>query len=77
MTSVYSHEYKEFLEKLKKARQEAGLTQLQAAEAVGRPQSFISKCESGERRVDIIELAFFSRLYSKPLTYFIADDGEL
>ena len=37
------------------ARHAAGLTQAQVAEALGCPQSFVSKYEQGERRLDVIE----------------------
>ncbi len=37
---------------------------------MGRPQSFVSKCESGERRVDFVELQYFARTYKKPLSFF-------
>lgn len=49
----------------------AGLTQVQVAAALGKHQSFVSKCESGERRVDIIELLVFAELYELPLNFFI------
>jgi len=35
-------------------------------------QSYVSKCESGERRVDVIDLAKFARLYRKSLPYFVS-----
>jgi len=44
------------LELLIKARKDAGVTQEQLAKRLNRPQSFVSKCENGERRVDVIEL---------------------
>lgn len=37
------------------ARHAAGLTQAELAEALGRPQSFVSKYEQGERRLDVVE----------------------
>lgn len=46
------------------------MTQAEAAFALQRPQSFLSKCESGERRVDFVELKEFARLYKVPLTFF-------
>ncbi len=67
---IWSKEYKSFLEKLRKARRTAGLTQVEAAKKLGEPQSFISKCESGERRVDVVELRRFATIYAKPLKYF-------
>ncbi len=41
---------------LRQVRNEAGLTQTDIAERLGQPQSFVSKYESGERRLDILEL---------------------
>ena len=46
------------------ARKDAGLTQVQVAKAFGTHASFVSKCESGERRIDVVELADFCRLYN-------------
>jgi transcriptional regulator with XRE-family HTH domain len=43
------------LELLLAAREKAGLTQQQLADRLGKPQSFISKYEGGERRIDVIE----------------------
>jgi hypothetical protein len=40
-----------------------------------RAQSYVSKCESGERRVDVIELAEFARLYGKRLDFFVRLDN--
>jgi transcriptional regulator with XRE-family HTH domain len=48
------------------------MTQVDAANQMGVQQSFISKCESGERRVDIVEVQLFASIYDKPLTYFIS-----
>jgi transcriptional regulator with XRE-family HTH domain len=63
--------YKSFLARLREARTEAKLTQAQVAARLRRPQSFVSKCESGERRVDVVELLEFARLYRKELPFFI------
>jgi helix-turn-helix protein len=48
------------------------LTQGEVAAALNRPQSFVAKCESGERRIDVIELEDFARLYRKPISFFLA-----
>ena len=49
----------------------AGLTQVEVAKKLRRPQSYVSKCESGKRRVDVVELAEFAQLYRKDLNFFI------
>ena len=67
---TYKLLYREFLSKLIQARKEAKLSQADVARLLEKPQSYISKCESGERRVDIVELQIFSSIYNKPLTFF-------
>ena len=47
--------YQSFFERLRRARVSAGLTQAEVAAKVGRPQTWVSKCELGERRVDFVE----------------------
>ena len=71
MTLIYSAGYQRFLVRLRQAREDARMTQEQAAAALGRRQSFLSKCESGERRVDVEDLRRFALLYRKPLSFFV------
>ncbi|MBD2530976.1 helix-turn-helix transcriptional regulator [Nostoc flagelliforme FACHB-838] len=68
--SIYSVRYKAFLTRLREARLKAGLTQIEVAQKLNQPQSYVSRCESGERRVDV-ELTDFAMIYKKPLTYFV------
>jgi len=69
--STYTDEYQKFLRLLKKARKEAKLTQVEVADILHQPQSYVSKCESGEKRVDIIEVCKFAKIYKKPIEYFV------
>jgi DNA-binding XRE family transcriptional regulator len=62
--------YSALSRQLRRAREEAGLTQVEAAKRLSKPQSFISKCESGERRLDVVELKSIAKLYGKNLAYF-------
>lgn len=57
--SVHTPAYRALLETLIAAREEAGLTQVELAARLGRTQSFISKCERGERRIDLVEFVEF------------------
>lgn len=59
----YRERYRRFRVLLRAARERAGFTQREAAKRLGKPQSFVSKCESGERRVDFVELLIFAELY--------------
>ena len=68
----YRQRYRAFLDRLRNARQEAHLTQVDVARSLRRPQSFVSKCESGERRVDVVELQEFAHLYGKSLDFFVS-----
>ncbi len=71
MESTRTPPYRRFVGRLRAARKEAGLTQVQVAKRLRRTQAFVSKSESGDRRVDVIELKAFARLYRKPLDYFL------
>lgn len=59
--STFTTEYAVFLRCLRDARRKAGLTQVQVAERLGQTQSWVSKCERGERRLDIVEVREFCR----------------
>ncbi|OUL27899.1 hypothetical protein BV378_09095 [Nostoc sp. RF31YmG] len=69
--SIYSVRYKAFLRRLRSARLEANLTQVEVSQKLNQPQSYVSRCESGERRVDVVELTDFATIYKKPLEYFV------
>jgi transcriptional regulator with XRE-family HTH domain len=69
--SIRTKEYQNFALKLKNARLEAGLTQVDASKKLKRPQSYISKAEAGEQRLDVVELQKFAKLYNKNINYFI------
>ncbi len=58
------------MERLKSARLEAGLTQAGVAKILKKPQSYVSKCEMGERRVDVVDLQRMARIYKKELMTF-------
>jgi transcriptional regulator with XRE-family HTH domain len=62
LKSIYAEDYQRLLNLLVQARKQANLTQQKLAEALGRPQSFVSKFESGERRIDIVEFLTISRV---------------
>ena len=55
-TSIWSKQNQLLQQTLKELRISASLTQLQLAEKLTKPQSYVSKYESGERRLDLIEL---------------------
>lgn len=69
--SLFSEEYDRFLKLLRDARVKAGLTQNDAAKRLGKPQSYVSKCESGERRVDVVELLSFCDVYEIEASVFV------
>jgi transcriptional regulator with XRE-family HTH domain len=56
---------------LRSIRTEAGLTQTDVARRLKQPQSFVSKYESGERRLDVLELREVCRAIGVPLPEFI------
>ena len=69
--TIYSKAHKYTIEQLKKARIAAKLDQQKAAKLLRKTQSYISKLESGQRRVDVVALREFARIYKKPISYFL------
>lgn len=71
----HSRKYLQLLKALRDARKQAGLTQLDVAAKLGTYASYVSKCESGERRIDVAELAAFCRIYKINLFSFLRSVG--
>jgi len=69
--SVHSEDYGRIIKRLKEARLESNLSQQDVADKLGKPQSYISKIESGERRLDVAEMKKFAAIYKKPVDYFL------
>ena len=69
--SIHSKEYQAVLSQLKKTRIEVDLKQEEVAKILKKPQSYISKIERGERRLDVTELKKIADIYKKPLDYFV------
>ena len=69
--SLFTDGYEVFLQVLREARLASGLSQEDLAEEIGETQSFISKCERGERRIDVVELAAMCRALGITLAQFV------
>lgn len=68
---IYSEEHKYMVSQLTKARQETGLDQEKVAKILKKSQSYISKIESGQRRIDVVQLKEFAKVYKKDINYFL------
>ncbi len=73
MVSPYDERYEQLVQRLRRAREEANLSQVKVAEKLGLSQPLVSRIEAGERKIDPIELAMLCRLYRKPVKYFVPD----
>ena len=69
--TIFSTEYVRFLGLLRQIREQAGLTQVELAQRLHTTQSFISKCERGDRRIDIVELRAFCTAMGISLMQFV------
>lgn len=69
--SIFTRDYAILLKLLKGAREKAGVTQVELGEKVGKPQTFISKVERGDRRLDLVELRAFCIAIGLPLAEFV------
>ncbi|HCS79001.1 TPA: hypothetical protein DIV55_04640 [Patescibacteria group bacterium] len=69
--AIYTEEHKNLIRKLKSARLSAKLDQKTAAKLLNKSQSYVSKMESGQRRVDIVQLKALADVYKKSIDYFL------
>jgi transcriptional regulator with XRE-family HTH domain len=70
--SIYTREYAAMLKLLREARERAGLTQVELAAALDQSQSFVSKVEAGDRRLDLVQLRTILRALGVGLSEFVA-----
>jgi transcriptional regulator with XRE-family HTH domain len=76
--SIFSESYGIFLRQLRAAREKSGLSQVELANRLNETQSWVSKCERGERRIDVIELRAFCEAMNVPFLEFCQKlDSEL
>jgi len=68
--SLRSKEQVELQKLLADARKEAGLLQEELAKRLEKPQSFVSKYEIGERRLDMIEVYHICKVIGIPFSEF-------
>lgn len=69
--NIYLEDHKKIINKLKQARLASELTQFEVAVKLNKPQSYVSKSESGDRRIDVTELKKMATLYKKDINFFI------
>ena len=64
--STHNTDYQLLLSVLKTTRKRMGVSQVELAELLGNTQTFVSKCERGERRIDVVELVEFAEALGVP-----------
>ena len=69
--TIYTPEYAAVLRLFRQAREDAGITQVDLAKRLGQTQSFVSKVERGDRRLDIIQLRTILKLFGTTLPQFV------
>ncbi len=70
--TIYAPEYAVVLRLFREAREQSGLTQVELAERLGQTQSFVSKIERGDRRLDLIQLRTILAHFDVTLPEFVA-----
>jgi transcriptional regulator with XRE-family HTH domain len=61
LKSTHSAQYRALLARMRAAREGRGISQQELARRLGKPQSYVSKAELGERRLDVVEFLHFMR----------------
>ena len=69
--TITDDDYKVFVGRLKKVREEANMTQVEVAKKLESTQAYVSKVEKGQLRVDVAQLKKFAKIYGKSASYFL------
>lgn len=64
--STHNPDYRLLLGVLREARKQQGVSQVELATRLGNTQTFVSKCERGERRIDLVEFVEFAEALKLP-----------
>ncbi len=75
--TLFTAEFDVLRKLLSKKREYAGLTQEEIAERIDETQSYVSKCERGDRRLDLVQLRVFCRAIGIPLGEFVREFERL
>lgn len=73
-TTTHSHERAGIAARLKEAREYLGLSQQEVAAALDLPRTAVSMIESGQRRVESLELKALAKIYQRPIAFFTGDE---
>jgi len=71
LKNIHSHDHKKLCDLIRTLREEKGVTQQGLADKLDVPQSFVSKIETGERRLDVLELRSVCLALDLPLKRFV------
>lgn len=71
--SIFTREYDLLRRMLRESREQSQLTQIELAERLRETQSFVSKCERGERRLDLVQLRAFCKAMGISLPVFVSE----
>lgn len=69
--TIFLKDYQKLVSKIFEARKSVGMTQGQFAKKLKRTQSYISKIESAQVRVDILQLQEIAKILNKDINYFL------
>ena len=69
--STFTRDYRVFLETLRECRRSAEVSQMVLAAKLEQSQSFVSKCERGETRLDLVQLRIWCRALGISLSRFV------
>jgi len=71
--SIHHPHYQLLTKLLREVREQRGLSQVELAERLGNTQTFVSKVERGERRLDVVELIEFCEAMEVPVDQWLKD----